>query len=164
MKQLYVVRHAKSSWDYPELSDFDRPLNGRGKKNVPDMGERLYQRGALPDLIISSPANRAITTAKGIADKMNYPPHQIEEIPDIYHASINILLQTIQKTSNSYHSLMIFGHNPGLTWLINELSSGDYLDNLPTCGVYGLSFDINSWTEVKPGSGTKMFYDYPKRG
>ncbi len=73
MKTLYIVRHAKSSWDDPYLADFDRPLNGRGKRNVPDMGNRLAQLGIKPDLLLSSPANRAISTANGIAEALGYP-------------------------------------------------------------------------------------------
>ncbi len=161
MKTLYIVRHAKSSWDYPHLSDFDRPLNKRGKRDVPDMGERLSKAGILPSLIVSSPANRAINAAKGIAEKIGYPLNKIIEDQNIYHAGTGNLKRIIAGTPNQYDSLMIFGHNPGFTWLINDLCDF-YLDNLPTCAICGIEFDISSWSDIKNQKGRKVFYDYPK--
>ena len=96
MKTLYLVRHAKSSWNFPELRDFDRPLNKRGKKNAPEMGKRLRAKGILPDLLLTSPANRALTTAREIAEKIGYPIKDILEDDHIYHSSETILLQIIK--------------------------------------------------------------------
>jgi len=161
MKTLYIVRHAKSSWDQPYLSDFDRPLNERGKWNVPDMGKRLNIKNINPELIISSPANRALTTAKGIAEQIGYPTSDIVEDDTLYHASSRSIIQLIANTDNKNESLMIFGHNPGFTYLINDLSDF-YLDNLPTCAVCGIRFEIETWKEVHNQKGSKVFYDYPK--
>lgn len=161
MKTLYIVRHAKSSWDDPFLADFDRPLNGRGKRNVPDMGSRLAALGVKPDLLLSSPANRAISTAKGIAKEIGYNQIAIEEDRGLYHASSYSIREIISEVSDEVETLMIFGHNPGFTSLIAALSSFN-LYNLPTCGVCGIRFEINSWAEIQSAQGEKFYYDYPK--
>lgn len=161
MKKLYIVRHAKSSWDDPYLRDFDRPLNKRGKKNVPDMGQRLAKLGVLPDLITSSPANRALTTARGIAREIGYPNDKIVEEPDLYHASSSSIKQTVANAPDTADTLMIFGHNPGFTSLISDLSDFN-LWNLPTCAVCGIQFQVDSWQEIRNTRGVKFYYDYPK--
>ncbi|MDN5216448.1 histidine phosphatase family protein [Fulvivirgaceae bacterium BMA12] len=162
MKTLYVVRHAKSSWDFPQLSDFDRPLNKRGKRNAPDMGNRLKMRGILPDLIIASPANRALTTAKKIAKEIGYPVESIRENDQIYHSSEATLLQIIKDTPDNIQGLMLFGHNPGFTDLANFLGD-QWIDNVPTCGIVAIAFDVESWTSVAPKTGKNLFFDYPKK-
>ena len=162
MKTLYIVRHAKSSWRFPELRDFDRPLNKRGKKNAPEMGKRLKARHILPDLLMTSPANRAITTAREIAEKIGYPEANIRENDGIYHSSETTLLEIIKKTDNSINELMLFGHNPGFTDLAN-LAGDQWIDNIPTCGIVAIEFDVNSWRSIKPKSGRNLFFDYPKR-
>jgi phosphohistidine phosphatase len=161
MKTLYIVRHAKSSWKDSALSDFDRPLNKRGKRDVPDMGARLKALNILPDILISSPANRALTAAKGIAEQIGYPFTRIVEEDGLYHASSRSIIQLIANTDNKRDSLMIFGHNPGFTYLINELSDF-YLNNLPTTGICGIEFPIDSWKALLNQKGKKVFYDFPK--
>ena len=161
MKLLFIVRHAKSSWDNPSLRDFDRPLNGRGKRNVPDMGARLKGLNIAPDLLLSSPANRAITTARGIAKALDYPLTEIEEAPVLYHASTSTIISQIARVDAKVNTLMIFGHNPGFTDLIETLSDFE-LYNLPTCAVCGIRFKINDWGEILNAQGEKFYYDYPK--
>lgn len=161
MKTLYIVRHAKSSWDDPYLDDFDRPLNGRGKRNVPDMGQRLSKLGVKPDLLLSSPANRAITTARGIASVIGYSKDDISQNRGLYHASSSSIIEIISETDDQVNTLMIFGHNPGFTSLISALS-GFNLYNLPTCGICGIRFPINSWRAIHTLKGEKFYYDYPK--
>lgn len=161
MKTLFIVRHAKSSWKDHSLSDFDRPLNKRGKRDVPDMGARLKSQNIIPDLIISSPANRALTAAKGIATQISYPLSHIVESDALYHGSSRNIIKLIAATDDSYDSLMIFGHNPGFTYLINDLTDF-YLDNLPTCGICGIEFPIDSWKALPIQKGNKVLYDYPK--
>ena len=161
MKRLYIVRHAKSSWDDPYLRDFDRPLNGRGKRNVPDMGKRLADLNVRPDLMISSPANRALTTAKGLAKAIGYPVADIQEAPTLYHASTQTIRQVMSQTSDDVETLMIFGHNPGFTSLIGALSDFS-IWNLPTCAVCGIEFDFKSWKEILHSRGRKFYYDFPK--
>lgn len=161
MKTLYLIRHAKSSWDFPELDDEERPLNNRGKRDAPDMGERLAQRGLFPDLMLSSPANRALTTCKIIAKKLDYPEEAIETDERIYLTSPGELLSVVKATDNTWNTLCLFGHNPGFTDFANRLT-GDHLDNLPTCGVYACEFEVDNWEQVAFGKGKKVFYDYPK--
>ena len=161
MKKLYIIRHAKSSWDSPELSDFERPLNKRGIRDVPDMGQRLYELGIKPDLIISSPANRAITTARGIAKAINFPTSLIQQEIDLYHASTSTIKEVISQVDQSVNQLMIFGHNPGFTDLISRVSEFN-LYNLPTCAVCGISFSFDNWSRILTSRGEKFLYDYPK--
>ncbi|GAB5526464.1 MAG: phosphohistidine phosphatase SixA [Roseivirga sp.] len=161
MKQLLIVRHAKSSWEDASLRDFDRPLNKRGSRDVPDMGKRLSKKGLKPDLIIASPANRAITTAKGIARALDYELSAILEEPDLYHAGTRTILKIISQVDDRVDRLMIFGHNPGFTDLVARVSDLS-LYNLPTCAVCGVAFDFESWEEILSKRGRKFFYDYPK--
>lgn len=163
MKRLLIVRHAKSSWDNPHLSDFERPLNNRGKKDAPDMAKRFFKARIQPQQLISSPANRALTTAKEFAKQLGFAKEEIHEDENHYHASSGELRSLIRDFDDEFDCIMIFGHNPGLTYLINELS--DFrLDNLPTCGICGIEFPIESWSQVKKGSGKKFYYDFPKSG
>lgn len=161
MKKLLIIRHAKSSWDDASLRDFDRPLNKRGIRDVPEMGRRLSNLSIQPDLIISSPANRAITTARGIAIETDYDIKNIQEEPRLYHASTSIIKEVISETSNDIKTLMIFGHNPGFTDLIARISDLN-LYNLPTCGICGVEFDFTYWREILDKRGRKFYYDYPK--
>lgn len=160
MKRLILVRHAKSDWGEPGLSDFDRPLNRRGEKNAPDMGARLQARAAMPVRIISSPARRARQTALLLAESLDFQePLLFDE--DIYEAEAEELLEIIRGFDDSWQSVMLVGHNPGMTELVNLLGEGN-VDNLPTCGVVGLELAVNSWQQVGTGAGQRWFYDYPK--
>lgn len=161
MKTLILVRHAKSSWDYPHLSDFDRPLNGRGERDAPRMGIYLEENGIHADLIVSSPANRALTTARTIQQhQTSTQPHIIDE-RSLYHASASAILRIVQSQSETVNHLMIFGHNPGFTACANQMAD-TYIDNIPTCGVVGIQFGVNSWSEVAFGGGKQLYFYFPK--
>lgn len=163
MKTLYIVRHAKSSWDMAGLSDFDRPLNERGKNDAPHMGKRLKKRNIKPDLLLTSPAKRAWSTSKRIAEELGYSREKIKTDRALYHADEQQLLSVIKEVNDKYKTLMIFGHNPGLTDFVNLLRDDrKIIDNLPTCGVVSITFNILHWREIKFGSGKVMHYDYPK--
>ncbi|TRX56246.1 histidine phosphatase family protein [Fulvivirga sp. M361] len=162
MKTLYLVRHAKSSWNFPELPDDKRPLNKRGKRSAPVMGERLLKRQVLPDLLLSSPAKRALDTSIIIADVIGYPEKRIQTDSGIYHAASHLLLNIVRKTNDSINSLMMFGHNPGFTDFANRLANTD-IWNIPTCGVFACVFHTEHWSNVDFGKGEVLFYDYPKR-
>jgi phosphohistidine phosphatase len=163
MKQLYIVRHAKSSWDDLELTDFERPLNERGKRDAPEMGKRLKEKGTHPDLMLSSPAKRALSTAKKIAKALEYEKGKIETDQRLYHAGEGVILSIIQEVSNEKNILMVFGHNPGLTDFVNAMNDDKAgIDNIPTCGVVAFSLDIDNWSQLRPGVGRMMFFDYPK--
>ena len=160
MKTLYLVRHAKSSWKDMSLRDFDRPLNGRGKKNAPFMGKQWKARNERIDHFVSSPANRAITTARTIAKELGIDG--ITEDARIYHASQSTLLEIVNGLDNSMNSIALFGHNPGFTNFAEYLSGEDFY-NIPTTGMVRIDFDVEEWALVSRGIGNLIWYDYPKR-
>jgi phosphohistidine phosphatase len=161
MKTLYLVRHAKSSWKFPNLDDFDRPLNKRGKRDAPVMGKFLKERKILPDIIISSPAARAKKTAKIIAKALSYPKTDINFKKEIYEASAVGLLKIAAMINDKISSAMLFGHNPGMTYLANMLANVR-IDNIPTCGVVCIELDIPSWNKISEDCGKLIFFEYPK--
>ena len=112
MKTLYLVRHAKSSWKYPNLDDFERPLNKRGRKNAPFMGTILKKLKVAPDLIISSPTNRATMTARIFADKISYPLEKIHYRESIYECRANAFIHVIEHLDDVGNKAMLIGHNP----------------------------------------------------
>ena len=162
MKNLYIVRHAKSSWDFPELSDFDRPLNQRGEKAAPEMGRRFKERGIRPGLILSSPAKRAITTARIIAAATGYPLTAIKQDADLYMASAQETLQIVQQVADKHDSLMIFGHNPGFTNFAAMITGREF-DNVPTAGVVAADLKIDHWADAAWYAGQLTFFDFPRR-
>jgi len=164
MKTLYLVRHAKSSWDDIDLSDIDRPLNDRGKKDAPKMGKRLKERDIFPDVMLSSPAKRALETCKVIAKALGFPEEKITIDKRLYHASEDQLLKVVQGLKDRHDNvevIMIFGHNPGLTDFTNALLN-ETIGNIPTCGVVGSTIRATSWKETAFGSGKLNFFDFPK--
>src|SRR5688500_8497552 len=163
MKTLYVIRHAKSSWDEPGQADFERGLNDRGKRDAPRMGKRLKEREIHPDLMISSPAKRAYSTAKRIAEVLKYPKENITTDKQIYHASEDGLLDAVQSINDDHDCVFLFGHNPGLTDFVNALADTDpYIDNVPTCGIVAFKLPVDSWKDVQWRSAKMLFFDYPK--
>ena len=160
MKKLFLVRHGKSSWDFPELEDFDRPLNKRGNKDAPLMGKILAKKDITPDFIYSSPANRALKTALIIADNIIYNK-PIQVLNSIYHAGENTLWNLVKEQPNDVNSIMIFGHNPEFTSFANTLTSNT-IDNLPTSGVYAVSWQVDHWDEIRKKEGQLLFFDFPK--
>ncbi|MFY0606211.1 MAG: histidine phosphatase family protein [Cyclobacteriaceae bacterium] len=160
MKTLFVIRHAKSSWKF-DLPDQDRPLNLRGRRDVLRVAAHLSNNEDTPDLMITSPASRALYTALFIGDEWGYPEDSIIIDHSLYHASGEDLLDIISKQEGA-DSLAIFGHNPGLTQLIN-LYSSEYIDNLPTCGVYAVRLEIDNWSDIRSAAYERKFYVTPKR-
>jgi phosphohistidine phosphatase len=163
MKKLYILRHAKSSWTDAALSDFNRPLNERGKRDAPLMGIKLADLNILPDLLLSSAANRAFSTALIVAEALNYPKDRINKREDLYLASSRKILKIINFTENKYDSIMIVGHNPGLTDLAIDLGTLQ-VSNMPTCALVALDFAVDEWQEVDKGSGKNILFEYPKKG
>ena len=160
MKTIYLVRHAKWYWGDQSTPDFDRPLNKRGKRDAPLMGDILNDKKIKPDLIISSPAKRAKKTAITIADKISYPKKKIVYKEELYEASINTIVKVLKKLDEKNNSVMIFGHNPGLT-LFNNHISNRYIDNIPTCGVVTIETD-KKWNEIDKNSCKLLFFEHPK--
>jgi phosphohistidine phosphatase len=162
MKRLMLMRHAKSSWDQPDLPDFDRPLNKRGKRDAPLMARRLCELGEKPDLILSSPAERAIRTAMVVAEELGIPKKKIVENDDIYLADVELLLEILRGLDDSHKRVLLCGHNPGMTNLCNYLADMN-IENIPTCAVVCLKIAIASWSELGQASGTLVYFEYPKK-
>lgn len=163
MKQLIIVRHAKSSWADPGQRDFDRPLNGRGERNAPEMAQRLKARGLRPQLIVASGARRAHATAKLMAAVFGYPKADIEIVDALYEATPRVWLQQIRALPAKFDVVLMVGHNPELTALVAELCPGARIDNVPTCGVLCLDFAIHDWSGVGAAPPAAWHFDYPKK-
>jgi len=162
MKRLYLLRHAKSSWDDDSLSDVERPLNKRGQRDAPMMGKRLRARGFVPNSIVSSGAVRAETTARAVAHEIGYPLARIRREDALYLAGPATLLEIVRRADDKLGSLMLVGHNPGLTDFANSLTDV-HVDNVPTCGLYCADFAIARWRDLEPGGGTFIRFEYPKK-
>lgn len=160
-KQLLLIRHAKSDWNNAGLKDFDRPLNKRGNTNAPEMADRLVKLDIVPDLIVSSPALRAITTAKYFAKTWHIEKEQIQQENTIYEANVKVLLNVVTQLDNQHDIVVMFGHNPGLTDFANYLSTAN-IYNMPTCSVVMIEFPVENWNEVSAETGKLMLFDYPK--
>ena len=161
MKIITLVRHAKSSWNESSLSDRDRPLNARGEKDAPEMGQRIAAHGIRPSLIIASPAVRAWTTARIIAREISYPIEFLQRENGLYLASLNALLDTVVAQDNGFNNLMVVGHNPGLTEFANFLVPG-ITNNLATAGVVAVQIDRDDWSLHERPDAELLAYDYPK--
>jgi len=162
MKNLFLVRHAKSDWSVSGQKDIDRELNGRGRSDAPKMGRKLYEMEAKPEIIISSPAARARFTAELISEQLKFDTDKIIYNEDLYEASVRTLLGAINGIEDRYSRVMIFGHNPGLTFLAEALTKKE-IGNIPTCGIVHLEFAIGSWQEVSGGTGELKSFIYPKK-
>ena len=162
MKILYLVRHAKSSWKDLSLADHQRPLNKRGKRDAPRMGKRLAKRDVRPDYIVSSPAVRALTTARVIAKKLGCKSADVTVNEAIYEAGTGSLIEIIQNFDNSFEQVMLVGHNPSVTSLVNLLADAS-IENVPTCGIAVLRFETDSWLHLGNITAKLLEFDYPKK-
>jgi len=161
MKTLYLVRHAKSSWDVPGLADDQRILLPKGVMKTKLVADYLVKEGVKVDLMISSQAVRAYETAKIMAACLQYPVKQILKDRKIYDGPYDRLLDLIYGTSNDVNSLMIFGHNPLITQLAN-LFLHPGIDDMPTSAVVGITFHTGNWEEIPASKSEMKFYIYPK--
>ena len=162
MLRLILLRHGKSSWDDARLDDFDRPLAPRGLRNVPEMGRRLARRGPAPDLVVSSTAVRALSTARGVAREIGYREDRIREAPELYLATPDEILAVIRATPAGVATLMLVGHNPGLTDLANRLDD-IRLDNMPTAAMLCVEFAARGWADILPDEAQLCWFNYPKK-
>ena len=161
MKNLFLIRHAKSSWEDMSLKDFDRPLNKRGHTDAEDMAQRLKHKTISFDKILSSPANRAQTTAKYFLDILENDNTKFELVSDIYNAYENDILKLVKNTSNSISNLAVFGHNPTFTILANKFAD-NYIMNVPTCGIVSINFETEVWSDFLNVPNKLVFFDFPK--
>jgi phosphohistidine phosphatase len=161
VKQLILFRHAKSSWD-DDVADVDRTLAGRGERDAPRMGKRLKARHARPDLIIASHAARAQSTAELVAKALGTKRKEIRTERALYLASPDDILGVVRALDDSLTSVLLVGHNPGLTELVNRLLPDLALDNLPTSGAVGIDLSTSSWRDAATARAKLAYYDYPK--
>jgi phosphohistidine phosphatase len=163
IRRLTLIRHAKSSWDYAELSDFERPLNARGRRDAPATARRLAPELERPLRLVSSPALRAITTAHAFAAELGLPHTAIRIDPRIYEATRGTLFSIAQELDDADTHVLMFGHNPGFTELAQLLAPCPFSE-MPTCAVATIAFDARHWRELQPHSGTVLRYEIPKKG
>ena len=162
MKRLILIRHAKSDWGDPSLIDIERPLNRRGKRDAPEMGRRMAGRNFLPDAVLSSPAKRAKKTAKKIAGELGFPEARVIIKEALYEAGVPEWLVFIRQLDPQWSCVLLIGHNPALTALVNWLGPCR-LDNLPTCGVADFTYDTDTWKDVGKLKPATVEIDYPKK-
>lgn len=162
MLRLTLVRHAKTEPAHPGQEDWDRVLEPRGQRDAPEMARRLKERKLKPDKILASPAVRAITTATAMARVLGVRDTQILQDERLYLASPRALFDVIHELGGAARHLMVVGHNPGISEFGDEISGERTLDNMPTCAVYTLQFDIADWRELIWASGVNAQFDYPK--
>lgn len=160
-RTLILVRHAKSSWDGTDLSDTERPLADRGKRDAPMMGKRLSKQQVKPDLILSSPARRAYATAEIIADELGYKAKDIVVDDRLYATDAETLLAVIGGLKDKLKCVMLFGHNPEFSELAHRLSSE--ITQLPTCAVAQFTYETKSWASIGEAKPVDVFLDYPKK-
>lgn len=163
-KTLIVVRHAKSSWDKGVASDFDRPLNDRGKRDAPEIAQLIYSKGHDIDAFVSSPALRALSTAKLFCDAWKFAREKIILIPELYHAAPKTLFDTVEKLDDRFNTVALFSHNPGITEFVNQLMDGMNMDNMPTCGAFAVTAPIEHWRDFRKAGKSFLFFYYPHRG
>jgi phosphohistidine phosphatase len=162
MKTLYLVRHAKSSWNDPSMLDYERPLDDRGNSDKKTMAIRLKEKEIRIDYLLSSSAKRTTQTTYGLLKELTLDSQQVEFTKALYHASASDMLNEINKVSDMGSNLMLVGHNPGISNLCDYLC--DYLTDFPTLGIAKIVFNLESWQEISRGSGTLEWFDYPKNG
>ena len=161
MKNLLLVRHAKSDWGNLELDDFERPLNDRGKRDAPAMAHRLLDKKVKPDAFIASPAKRAAKTAKIFAEEMKVKKEGIIFKPELYLAGPEVFYTVIENADESFETIAVFSHNEGITHFANMLTNAR-VDNIPTCGVFAIRINANSWKDFRKAAKEFWFFDYPK--
>jgi phosphohistidine phosphatase len=161
-KVLFLVRHAKSSWDTGVLSDFDRSLNERGKKDAPEMAARLKDKKFVIDAFVSSPAKRAKKTAELFCEIYKVPEKSIHFIPELYHAHCSTFFDVVSALDDTFNNVAIFSHNPGITEFANMLSTEIEIDNMPTCSIFGIKVFTNYWANFKMAKKEFLLFDYPK--
>ena len=161
MKKILFIRHAKSDWGNPNLSDMDRPLNKRGKRDAPGMGRRFLKLNMKPDCIYRSPSTRTTQTIDLLTHTAQWQDVDIKEEDWLYHASNQDYLTGIENLNNDQNYICLCAHNPGITDIVNYLS-GEYIVNMPTCAIALIDFQTGDWKEVSGSTGNLLHFDFPK--
>lgn len=161
MKTLFIVRHAKSSWEDPSQSDFDRPLNDRGKKDAPKMAKRLADKKFEIEVFISSPAKRARKTAASFIEQYDGKEKDIVLVDSLYEAAPSAFFEAVKNINNKYDHAALFGHNPGITDFVNQLTD-HMVPEMPTCAVFGIKILTENWKDFETAKKELLLFDYPK--
>lgn len=161
MKTLLLVRHAKSSWKEPALTDLQRPLKKRGIRNAMEMGQRISKLSHGVQRVFTSPAQRAMQTVDLITEAGGFSPHILEVSPDLYSFDYDDVMLYLRNLDDQWQSVAVVGHNPAITDLVNFLAL-DHIANIPTSGIALLELDINTWKDLKAGCARLQHYDFPK--
>ncbi|MBN2275479.1 MAG: histidine phosphatase family protein [Bacteroidales bacterium] len=159
-KVLYIVRHGKSNWDYDNIADIDRPLKSKGIKGAYETARNIKLKSNIPDLIISSPANRALHTALIFTRVFGLSAGKIRIDEGLYESCVSYCLEKIRETDEAITTLMIFGHNPDFTDLANQFLT-ETISNLPTAGTVRLEFSADTWKNVDRSNLTKHTFIFP---
>lgn len=162
-RTLILIRHAKSSWNNPLHSDFDRPLNERGNHDAPLMGKKLKLLNIIPDLIVASSAKRTRQTAKLIAEKVGYHVDDIKWEEKLYHCIPSVFDEVIYGIGDEVKTLIIIAHNPGITEYVNSLSPKFTIDHMPTCGIVGVHMEMDQWNCLPIAEKKVFLYEYPAK-
>lgn len=162
MRRLTLVRHAKSDWKNSDLKDFDRPLNRRGMRQAPQVARQLAAQQVRVDLMVTSPAVRALETARIFARALDYPLRRLKQDERLYLAKPKDILEVVRGVGSRVRHLMLFGHNPGLSEFAQALVRDSDLDELPTSAVYSVELDIRSWPDARLGDGLNPSLIHPK--
>lgn len=162
MKTLYLIRHAKSDWDKAELADIDRPLNARGYADAYKMSSILKEKKIVPDLIITSPAIRAISTALIFSRNLQLEASQIKIKSNLYDTSVKDYRYCISKIENAYTHVMLFGHNPIITDFAKSLITS-FPEEMPTCSIVGIRSGAIEWSNFAEKKCELLFFDFPKK-
>ena len=162
MKTIILVRHAKSSWKFPELKDIDRPLRKRGVRDAQLMAGLLKELNGPVDHIISSPAVRALATAEAFAREFGLNEETIVIRENLYMESKNKMIEEIKRLDDKFTSVILVSHEPTITDLANLLTKDGSIDRIPTSGIAGIRFECDSWKDIEMKKGKQLFFEVPK--
>ena len=162
LRNLSFIRHAKSSWDDMSLPDIHRPLNKRGERDAPLMAMKMMELGNKPELILTSPAKRAHTTAQIFADAADLPSRKVIVNDVLYGAGVSEIVEAVNQVDDQVRSVFVFGHNPTMTILANAFAGVD-IDNVPTCGVLHVKTMVQHWKDWSPEVSAFVGFYYPKQ-
>ena len=163
MKQLTLIRHATAAPALAGQADWDRALEARGVRDAKKMGRWLHAQDSKPDLFMTSPALRALDTAQHIAHELGLPPSSVQKRERLYLASPKDILALICDVGGTASHVCIVAHNPGISECADQLSSERRIDNMPTCAVVRMEFDIAHWRDLGWNLGVSVEFDYPQK-
>jgi phosphohistidine phosphatase len=161
-KTLFLIRHAKSDWNDPTLSDFDRPLNERGKREAPMMAKRLRDKKIKINAFVSSPAKRARQTCKHFAKEFGFKKKDILKEDKLYEAGEESFYEVVEHLKNKWDNVAVFSHNPGITSFADSLTETK-IGDMPTCSVFAIKIDTDNWANFRAAKKEFWFFDSPKQ-